>query len=82
MDWSVLPILFAAAIGLIGSCLMIPALVMISWRGGWRQFMETDRQNKKWTLPRRLLLVGASLGVLFGILLTVLALIPGGIPWR
>ena len=80
MDWSYLPSLSAAAIGLVGFCLMTAAFVMISRQGGWNNAMQADPQGK-WPLPKRLMVVGAGLGALFGILV-ILSLIPGGFPWN
>ena len=81
MDWSYLPILLVTAIGLVGFCLIMTAFVMIFLQGGWKQAMQLGSKGK-WTLPRRLMAVGAGLGVLFGVLFVLLYLIPGGIPWR
>ena len=80
MDWSYLPILLVTAIGLVGFCLIMTAFVTVLLRDGWEQVMKLD-SNEKWTLPRRLMAVGASLGVLFSVLFVLLYLIPGGIPW-
>jgi hypothetical protein len=71
-----IPALAAVAIGGIGLCLMLVAFVMVGFRGGWQQAMKPDERGP-WPPPRRLMLVGASLGVLFSLLL----FIPGIIPW-
>ena len=80
MDWTLLPILTATAIGFVGFCLMIAAFVMIAQQGGWKPAMQPNLQGS-WSLPRRLMLVGASLSVLFSALISLLFVIPGGIPW-
>ena len=67
MDWSDLLSLAAVASGAVGFCLMTAAFVMIFRQGSWKNAMQEDPQGK-WPLPRRLMIVGAGLGVLFGIL--------------
>ncbi len=76
MDWSYLPILSAAAIGLVGFCLMTAAFVMITLQGGWN-----SKPVEGWPLPKLLMVIGAGLGALFGIIMLILFMIPGGIPW-
>jgi uncharacterized BrkB/YihY/UPF0761 family membrane protein len=68
------------AIGLVGFCLTSAAFVLVARRGGWQQAMQPTPEGR-WPIARRLMLVGAVLGTLFGFLLLVLSLIPGGLPW-
>ena len=81
MDWSLLPILSATLIGFVGFCLMLAAFALIARRGSWILAMQPDPQGN-WPLPRRLMVIGASLSVLFSAILSLLFLIPGGIPWN
>jgi protein-S-isoprenylcysteine O-methyltransferase Ste14 len=71
-----IPVLAMVAVGMVGICLMLTAFIMIGFRGGWQQAMKPDERGP-WPPPRRLMLVGASLGVVFPLLL----FIPGAIPW-
>ena len=76
MDWSNVPILIVAIIGLVGVFLMIAAFALIARRGGWQQAMQPDAPGR-WPLPRYLMLIGALLGCLFPVLMSV----PGVVPW-
>jgi hypothetical protein len=80
MDWSVVPILTAIVMGLVGFCLMAAAFIMVARQGGWKQAMKSDPDGR-WSLPRRLMFGGAFIGVLFSLGVMLLFLIPGGIPW-
>ncbi len=71
-----LPIIAVLATAGFGFCLMLAAFVMVAWRGGWQQAMQSDAQGR-WPLPRYLMLIGASLGCLFPLLLSI----PGMVPW-
>jgi hypothetical protein len=80
MNWSEVPILAAAVVGFVGFCLMVAAFVLVARRGGWRQAMQPEPDGR-WSLPRRLMFAGASLGTVFGVVVLLLFAIPGGIPW-
>jgi len=80
MDLSLIPVLIAVAIGVVGLGLMVAAFALVRRRGGWQSAMQPDAGGC-WSAPRRLMYAGALLGVLFAILLTVLFIIPGGLPW-
>jgi hypothetical protein len=71
-----LPIITVTAIGVVGFCLMLAAFGMVARRGGWQQAMQPDAHGR-WPVPRYLMLVGALLGTVFGLLL----FLPGLIPW-
>src|SRR6516165_3445327 len=71
-----LPIIAVLATAGVGFCLMLAAFVIIARRGGWQHAMQPDAQGC-WPLPRYLLLIGASLGCLFALLMSV----PGMVPW-
>jgi hypothetical protein len=75
-----IPIILVLAIGLVGFCLMVAAFVLVARAGGWQKAMQPTPESR-WPLPRRLMALGAGLGCLFGLLLVILRLIPGGIPW-
>jgi hypothetical protein len=80
MNWSVVPILIATVVGLVGFCLMVAAFVLVAHKGGWQQAMRSGPEGR-WSLPRRLMFAGALLGAVFGSTVVTLFLIPGGIPW-
>jgi hypothetical protein len=80
MNWSVVAISAALVVGFIGFCLMVAAFVMVARQGGWRQAMRSQPDGR-WSLPRRLMFAGATLGVVFSFAVVILFLIPGGIPW-
>ena len=71
-----LPILAVLAIASVGLCLMLTAFVLVARCGGWQQAMQSNAQGR-WPLPRYLMLIGASLGCLFPLLMSV----PGVVPW-
>ena len=71
-----IPVIAITTLGGVGLCLMLTAFIMICFRGGWQQAMMPDDRGP-WPPPRRLMLAGASLGVVFPLLLFV----PGVIPW-
>ena len=75
-----IPIIGLLAVGLVGFCSMVAAFVLVARGGGWQQAMQPTADGR-WPLPRRLMILGATLGCLFGLLFFVLSLIPGGIPW-
>lgn len=77
MDSSDLLMLLAAAVGFVGFCLMTAAFIMVARRGGWRQAMEGDPDGR-WPLPKRLMVTGAALCTIFGLL----ASITNVLPWR
>jgi hypothetical protein len=76
-----IPVIAVAVVGAVGFCLMLAAFVVVGRRGGWQQAMRPTPEAP-WPLPRRLMVIGAALGVLFGVSVVVLSLIPGGIPWQ
>jgi hypothetical protein len=80
MNWSILPILTAIVLGFVGFCLMVAAFILVARQGGWRQAMQSEPDGR-WPLARRLMVAGAFLGIVFGIVVNLLFLIPGGIPW-
>jgi hypothetical protein len=80
MDWSVVAILATTVVGAIGFCLMVAAFLLVARQGGWRQAMQS-KPDGRWSLPRRLMFVGAFLGMVFGVVVLLLFAIPGGIPW-
>ena len=82
MNWPLTATLTLAAIGAIGVCLMVLAFVLIVRQGGWQPAIQQSIAEGRWPLPRRLLLFGASLALLFAAGMTILRIIPGGIPWR
>ena len=75
-DW---PILGVVAVGAIGFLLMTGAFVLVGVGGGWQKAMQPDSQGR-WPAPRKLMVAGAALGALFG-LLFLLLFATGGIPW-
>lgn len=82
MGWQHITAFTLAGIGTLGFGLMIVAFVLIALQGGWKQSIQQPIAEGRWPLSRRLLLVGAGLGVVFAIGIVVLGMIPGGIPWR
>ena len=76
-----IPVIVVLAVGLVGFCSMVAAFVLVARAGGWQQAMQPTPESR-WPLARRLMLLGATLGCLFGVLLFILYLIPGGLPWR
>lgn len=71
-----LPIIAVLTIAGVGFCLMLAAFIMVARRGGWQQAMPADAHGR-WPLPRYLMLIGAFLGCLFPLLMSV----PGVVPW-
>jgi hypothetical protein len=80
MYWNEVPILTVGVVGFIGFSLMAAAFLMVARQGGWAQAMKS-KPDGRWSLPRRLMFVGALLGAVFGVAVPVLFAIPGGIPW-
>jgi hypothetical protein len=80
MNWSLVAISAALVVGFVGVCLMVAAFVMVARQGGWREAMKSEPDGR-WSLPRRLMFAGALLGIVFGVVVTLLFAIPGGIPW-
>ncbi len=80
MNWSDVPILTVIAVGVVGFCLMVAAFVMAAREGGAKPATQ-GAPDARQSLPRRLMFAGASLGVIFGLAMGILFLIPGGIPW-
>ena len=75
MDWNLLPILTATAIGCVGFCLMLSAFVIA------RLNLNQPMQAVRFNLARRLMIVGAGLSILFFAITCALFLMSGGIPW-
>jgi hypothetical protein len=61
---------------------MLVAFALIVRQGGWQQSIQPSIAEGRWPLSRRLLLAGASLALIVAAGLAILAMIPGGIPWR
>ncbi len=80
MNWPLIVTLILAVIGAAGVGLMLVAFVLIVRHGGWQQTIQRPIAEGRWPLSRRLLLAGASLALLFALGMTILAMIPGGIP--
>ncbi len=80
MNWSDVPILTVIVVGVVGFCLMVAAFIMAARHGGSKPATK-GAPEARWSLPRRLMFAGASLGVVFGLAMGILFLIPGGIPW-
>ena len=64
------------AVAAIGFCFLLVAMGMIVRRGGWQPAFQATADGR-WPLPRRLLLAGAALGALSGVLMFLL-----GLSWR
>ena len=68
------------SIGFVGFTLMCAAFILTAIRGGWyRASPPPEGEEPAWPFQRRLMFVGACLGVLFYVLLTLFMFIPGGI---
>jgi hypothetical protein len=80
MNWSDVPILTVIAVGVVGFCLMVAAFIMAARQDGSKPATQ-GAPEARWSLPRRLMFAGASLGVIFSLAMGILFLIPGGIPW-
>lgn len=76
MSWPITVLYALAAVGAVGFCLMMAAFVMIAVQGGWQKAIQQPIAQGRWPLPRRVLMVGASLGLFSLISLTVLRMIP------
>jgi hypothetical protein len=61
------------AVAATGFCLLLAGFVMVARRGGWPAAMRSTAEGR-WSLPRRLLLAGAALGALSGLLMVFLGL--------
>lgn len=73
MNWVHIAKLVFAAVGAVGFFFMLPAFALIA-RQGWKAAIQQPIADGRWPMPRRLLLIGASLGAFFGVGLTVLNL--------
>lgn len=80
MNWDDVPILTVTAVGVVSFCLMVAAFIMVVWERGANSATQGASEVPP-CLPRRLMFAGASLGVVFGLAMGILFLIPGGIPW-
>ena len=76
MDWRVFlgPDLIPAATGLAGFGLMIAAFVGVAQASGWEHAMRPGPQGR-WSRPRRLMLTGALLGVVFALECLIVSLL-------
>ena len=81
MSWPYAALLALAAMGAVGVCLIVAAFVLVWRQGGWKRAMQQPIAERRWPSARRLMLIGASLALLFAIGMVVLRFIPGGIPW-
>jgi hypothetical protein len=63
-------------IAAVGMTLMLAAFALVLAHGGWQRAMQ-PHANGRWPLPRLLMLAGAALCMLFGLLLFV----PGAVPY-
>jgi hypothetical protein len=63
--------LMAMAAG--GVLLLLAGFALVVWRGGWQSALAPTSQGR-WPLPRRLLLAGAVLGTLSGLLMVLMSL--------
>jgi Zn-dependent protease len=81
MRWNDYAVFALLGLGAIGFVLMTIAFVLIIRQGSFKSLQQSDAAGR-WPLPRRLMLVGAMLGMLFGLGVAVLGVIPGGLPWR
>jgi hypothetical protein len=73
-----MPLIVVTGVGAVGFALMMAAYVLAAWKP---LAVQPAEGAVSWPLPRRLIFLGALLGVVFGFLMSVLMLIPGGIPW-
>jgi hypothetical protein len=80
MNWSIVAIVAAIGIGCVGLGLMAAAFVLVARQGGWRQAMWPQPDGRR-SLPRRLMVAGASLGIVYAAAVMLLFVLPGGIPW-
>src|SRR5436305_1879309 len=78
--WPLETVVLTAVI-LTGLGLMLTAYVLAARSGGWGQAMETDADGR-WSVPRRLMVAGAVLGVVAALILTARNQTPRGVPWR
>lgn len=81
MDWPLIVVIVLAAIGATGVGLMVAAFVLIARQGGWNRAIQQPIAERRWPLARWLMPIGAGLGLVMGLGLVILRLIPGGIPW-
>jgi len=72
-------LLVLAAIGLVGFGLMMAAFILVARAGGWEPAMWPT-PHIPWPLPKRLMIIGAWLGVVYSVAIVVLSLI-GALPW-
>lgn len=80
MNWSDVPILTVTAVGVAGFCLMVAAFLIAARQGGSNPATQIAEEARR-SLTRRLMFAGATLGVVFGLAMEILFLIPSGIPW-
>src|SRR5262245_51090284 len=74
MDWTMFYVVMTIATA--GITLMLAAFALVAARGGWQRAMQPGATGR-WPLPRLLMLAGAALVMLFGLLLFV----PGTVPY-
>jgi hypothetical protein len=61
------------AVAATGFCLLLTGCVMVIRLGGWRVAMQPTTEGR-WSLARRLVLAGAALGALSGLMMVFLGL--------
>ena len=81
MAWNDYVLFALIGLGAVGFVLMTIAFILIFRQGNFQSLRESDAAGR-WPLSRRLMFAGAMLGVLFGVGVAVLGVIPGGLPWR
>jgi len=81
MGWNDYAVFALLGMGAIGFVLMTIAFVLIARQGSWKS-LQASEPGARWSLPRRLMFAGAMLGMLLGVGIAVLTIIPGGLPWR
>jgi hypothetical protein len=78
MRWNDYAVLALIGLGAVGFVLMTVAFVLIARQGNFKSLQEADAAGR-WSLPRRLMFAGALLGMILGVGIAVLSLLPGGL---
>jgi hypothetical protein len=78
MRWNDYAVFALIGLGAVGFVLMTIAFVLIARQGNFQSLREADAAGR-WSLPRRLMFTGAMLGMILGIGIFVLGLLPGGL---
>lgn len=82
MSWQHYVLFILVAVGVVGCGSIAFAFVLIAREGGWQAAIQKPIAERRWTPARRLMLVGAGLSLAFAVGITILGVIPGGLPWR